>query len=486
MILRKKYKKGIILLNIVVIVFTGLLLSSVNVKATRTYAPGVCGTPPSVDPWGPNNNYGFEPHFSGWWPFWWCTDGIYTDTSYGYEIFLPGPVHAYSIDPLSIYVKENNIIIDQVIAWQPVFYIESKSWYSHELKVESSSSNEIKAEFTAGISSLSGGCSIYGGYSTTKTTKLTSGWTETVDSGHWKVIYLRMVFLRVHGTAKFWNNEVRTYDALIVEDVDFSNKFVTSDALGDTKELPEFTLKYYDSDGDGVADEFPHLGTSYWDYSQVKSTTAYFGIKLSLSNKYFTINGGAKFTWTSSSGIKIKHTFQGTLPSGKNYRIKINNYFTLNLEVFSTGGGGGGGCPILSVYDGEGYYDEGLLDIHDPNGIDQITSQSLRIIPEAIKNRYLLRLTEHPKTISHLDKVEFYGRLANGQLVSLSLKSAVHSSLRNVKQMLMSSDDVRVDILGADHNDGISQYIDLEFEALNDQNFIGFEFVIEGHNVIVK
>jgi len=149
-------------------------------------------------------------------------------------------------------------------------------------------------------------------------------------------------------------------------------------------------------------------------------------------------------------------------------------------------GGGGGGCPILSVYDGEGYYDDGLLDIHDPNGIDQVTTHSLRIIPEPINNRYLLRLTEHPKTISHLDKVEFYGRLPDGQLVLLSLKSATHSSLGNVKQTLKSSDDIRVDILGADHNDGLSQHIDLEFEALKDQNFVGFEFVIEGHNLIIK
>jgi len=485
MILNKRYKRGIILLSLFVIVFTGLLLSSVNVKATRTYAPGVCGTPPTVDPWGPNNDWEFKPHLSAALPFWWCTDGIYTDTLYGYEIFLPGPIHAYHFDPLWVYVKENNIIIDQVIAWVPVFYIESKSWYSHELKVESSSSNEFKAEFKAGISSLSGGCSIYGGHSRTTSNKYTSGWTETVDSGHWKVIYLRTVYLRVHGTAKFWNNEIRTYDAVILEDVDFGNRFVTSDTLGDTKELPEFTLEYYDSDGDGQADKFYYLGTTYFEYSQVKSTTNYVELKLGVSNKYFNLHGEAKFTETSSSGITIRHSFQGTLPSGKYFNLKMNNYFTLNLEVHSTGGGGGG-CPILSIHDGEGYYDEGLLDIHDPDGIDQITTHSLRIIPEPINNRYLLRLTEHPITISHLDKVEFFGRLPDGQLVSLSLKSAAHSSLGNVKQMLKSSDDIRVDILGADHNDGISQHIDLEFETLHDQNFVGFEFVIEGHNYIIK
>jgi len=127
-----------------------------------------------------------------------------------------------------------------------------------------------------------------------------------------------------------------------------------------------------------------------------------------------------------------------------------------------------------------------LLDIHNPDGIDVETIHSLRIIPEPIKNQYLLRLTEHPQTISHIDIVEFYGQLADGRLVSLSLKSAIHSSLGNVKQILKSSDDIRVDLLGADHNDGLSQHIDLEFKMRKDQNLVGFQFVIEGNNVFIK
>ena len=333
---------------------------------------------------------------------------------------------------------------------------------------------------------MSGGCSIYGGHSQTTVSKETIGWSEPVDSGHWKVIYLRMVFLRVHGTAKFFNNEIRNYDAVILVDVDFGNRFPTSDELGDTiKELPLSILKYYDSDGDGQADKFYSLGSTYFDYSLTKTTTNYFGIDLSLSNKYFSFSGSAKFTYTVSSETKVRHTFEGTLPDGKYFYVKINNYFTLNLEIHSTGGGGGG-CPILSVYDGEGYYDDGLLDIHNLNGIDQITNHSLRIIPQPINNRYLLRLTEHPKTISHIDKIEFYGRSFNGQLIPLSLVSAVHSSLGNVKQILKSSDDIRVDMLGADHNDGISQYINLEFRANNDQSFTEFLFIIEGYNMFVK
>jgi len=160
--------------------------------------------------------------------------------------------------------------------------------------------------------------------------------------------------------------------------------------------------------------------------------------------------------------------------------------YTITITVLNGGGGGGGGCPILSVYNGTKYIEEGLLDIHNIEGIDIVSVHDLTSRPEKVNNRYLLRLTEHPKTISHLDMVEFYGRLPDGLLVSLSLKSAVHSSLGNVKQNLKSSDDVRIDLLGADHNDGISEYIDLEFDAPKEQNFVGFIFVIEGYNYIVK
>lgn len=148
--------------------------------------------------------------------------------------------------------------------------------------------------------------------------------------------------------------------------------------------------------------------------------------------------------------------------------------------------GGGGGCPILSVFDGEAYVEEGLLDIHNPDGIDVITHHSLIAIPEPIANRYLLKLTEHHKTISHIDQVKFYGRIPNGKLIPLYLSSATHSSLGEVRWELWISDDIRVDELGADHNEGISEFITLEFIAPAHKKFIEFIFVIEGNNAIVK
>ena len=156
------------------------------------------------------------------------------------------------------------------------------------------------------------------------------------------------------------------------------------------------------------------------------------------------------------------------------------------VDNIPDGGGGGGGCPILFVYDGEEYIEEDLLNIHNPDGIDVVANHTLITTPGVVNHRYLLRLTEHYKTISHIDKVQLYGILPNGTLIPLPLISAVHSALDQVKWTLWFNDDNRVKVLGADHNKGNSEFIDLEFVSSENLNFIELIFIIEGHNLIAK
>ena len=158
----------------------------------------------------------------------------------------------------------------------------------------------------------------------------------------------------------------------------------------------------------------------------------------------------------------------------------------LRVQHYSSGGGGGGGCPILSVYNGTGYVEEGLLDIHNPDGIDQITSHVLIHTPEPTEHRYLLRLTEHPQTYSHLDQVQLFAILTNGTEVKLPLVSVIHSEYGNVKQELLVSDDVRAVMLGENWNNGTSQYIDLKFAAPDELEIQQFTFIIEGYNRPLK
>ncbi|MHA1137082.1 MAG: hypothetical protein ACTSSE_11405 [Candidatus Thorarchaeota archaeon] len=155
-----------------------------------------------------------------------------------------------------------------------------------------------------------------------------------------------------------------------------------------------------------------------------------------------------------------------------------------NLYYGYDDGPSSGGCPILTVFDGEDYADEGLLDIH--SDVDVEKGYLIHNNPVPIGNTYHMRLTEHPLTRSHIDKVQLFGRLENGRVMQLPLLSATHSTIGSVTNTLRHSDDIRIDVLGAEYNNGSSEYIDLRFLTLGNLEFVEYIFQIEGYNVDVK
>jgi len=172
------------------------------------------------------------------------------------------------------------------------------------------------------------------------------------------------------------------------------------------------------------------------------------------------------------------------------WRIRIYNvtgeglyYFGVSVYTPSPPGG----CPILYTYNGTDYVCEGLLDIHNPEGIDVVYEYTLVTLPKRVNGAYLFRLVEHPQTISHIDQVKLYAILEDKSLVELPLIYAWHSEDGNVLPQLLFSDDWKTDELGANWNNGVSQSIDLKFAALNpNMKIIGFVFQIEGNNRIAK
>jgi len=176
-----------------------------------------------------------------------------------------------------------------------------------------------------------------------------------------------------------------------------------------------------------------------------------------------------------------------TADASGNWRAKIyiangEGQYSFSVTV-SSSGGGEGGCPILYVYSNEEYVCEGLLDIHNPEGIDIITYHNLAAIPQSVKGTYLFRLIEHPYTCSHIDQIKLYAVLENGRVIKLPLVWAWHSEDGSVLPQLLFSDDYKTDTLGAIHNNGTSQSINVRFIALpRNLKIIRFIFQIEGNN----
>lgn len=164
-----------------------------------------------------------------------------------------------------------------------------------------------------------------------------------------------------------------------------------------------------------------------------------------------------------------------------------DHFLMAYFRYVGSGGSGGGGCPILSVYDGTDYFEEGLLDIHNSDGVDVTYEHTLVSTPQRENGAYLLRLTEHPQTESHIDQVKLYAMLEDGTMIKLPLIYAWHSEDGNVLAQLLHSDDWKADTLGADLNNGTSQSIDLKFASLSSNlEIIGFVFEIEGNNMLLK
>ncbi len=153
--------------------------------------------------------------------------------------------------------------------------------------------------------------------------------------------------------------------------------------------------------------------------------------------------------------------------------ITMNRNHTLTAFFYFMGGGG---CPILSVYDGEEYVEEGSLNIHAPEGEDTIVSHVLTVEPEPEGWLYLLRLTEPdlPDSHSFIDQVKLLAVDESGSTEELQLISAVHSEYGQVLPKLLFSDDTRTDTLPY-------QTIDLKFLAPIWESEI-LIFIIEGYN----
>jgi len=195
----------------------------------------------------------------------------------------------------------------------------------------------------------------------------------------------------------------------------------------------------------------PSPGTYMYDYGPYVKVTAYpsAGFKF----KYWILNGVKKYN--NPTYVTME------------YDYSLKAYFTYT-------GGGGGGCPILSVYNGLEYVEEGPLDIHAAE--DVVVYHELTLMPEEVKKKVYLRLTEPdlPESHSYIDQVKLLAVDGSGETNECHLIGAKHSEDGNVLYELLLSDDVRIDTEPY-------ECIDLTFLAPIGE-IDHFTFVIEGYN----
>jgi len=194
---------------------------------------------------------------------------------------------------------------------------------------------------------------------------------------------------------------------------------------------------------------------------------------------------GSSVTVTASaySGYYFNHwNLDGATDYDSPITVTMNSDHTLTAYFQYSdggGGGGGGGCPTLFVWNGNGYVDYGVINIHNPSGEDIVREVPVRVEDVGINNhRSKFRLREGWEGLnfseSVIDQVKLYAVDSQGNRHLCPLISAEHSSLGNVLPQLLLSDDYRAQML-------LLETVDLTF-IVPWQNIQGFTFAIEGCN----
>ena len=125
--------------------------------------------------------------------------GLKASLPYTTQIFLEGPQRTILDRSLTNnpYTKNIDLKFETLTVYIPLMICRSEPWYNHTVNVTSS--------FT--ISSITGTC----------------GWIEYVEDGEVVVIYFSTFLFHLFGSVLYWNDEIRKYDVIVVEGIDFCN-----------------------------------------------------------------------------------------------------------------------------------------------------------------------------------------------------------------------------------------------------------------------
>jgi len=157
--------------------------------------------------------------------------------------------------------------------------------------------------------------------------------------------------------------------------------------------------------------------------------------------------------------------------------VNMNSDHTLKAHFKYSGGGG---CPTLFVWNGSGYVDYGVINIHDVENdvVREVYVQAEDVSVAGYKVKFRLREGWEGLNYSHslIDQVKLYAVDSEGNRYLCPLIKAEHSEQGKVLLNLLFSDDYRIDTY-------LMETIDLTFIVPYPSEMIeSFTFIIEGHN----
>lgn len=208
-----------------------------------------------------------------------------------------------------------------------------------------------------------------------------------------------------------------------------------------------------DPDGDSVKYTF------YWGDGST-TTTGYYGSGVEVSRSH---------SWSSTGTYSVK--VKATDVYGA---YKYSSSLTVTIQY------GGGGCPTLFVWNGTGYVDYGVINIHDVENdvVREVHVQAEDVSIAGHKVKFTLREGWEELNYSHslIDQVKLYAVDNEGNRYLCPLIKAEHSDQGKILLNLLFSDDYRTDTY-------LMDTIDLTFIMPYPAETIeNFTFIIEGHN----
>ena len=182
--------------------------------------------------------------------------------------------------------------------------------------------------------------------------------------------------------------------------------------------------------------------------------------------------------WPYQEDYEVNFVLGDDIPSDTDCWLTVQRG-DATFSVIPNSGGGGGGCPTLFVWNGNGYVDYGVINIHNHTGEDvirEVPIQSQDVCINSHKAKFRLREGWEGLNFSEsvIDQVKLYAVDSQGNRYLCPLISAEHSRLGNVLLRLLLSDDYRAQML-------LLETVDLTF-IVPWQNIQGFTFAIEGCN----